>query len=137
MFERFRNKTIRFMSGRYARLDTLGSAIMLLYALLCIVNAFFCSTILSVIIFALLALSLARILSKNISKRSSENQRFLRFWTAVKREVKLVFDRMRNIKTNRFRKCPHCKAIIKLPNKRGSHIVRCPKCGEKFDVKIL
>lgn len=132
-----RNRIIGFLRGRYARLDTLGGFMLILYAALCIVNAVVGSVILSVVILLIVILTFARMLSRNIPKRYAENMRFVRFLSAAKREVKLFFDRLRFMKTNRFRKCPHCKAITKLPNKRGRHSVRCPRCSEKFDVRIL
>lgn len=35
-----------------------------------------------------------------------------------------------------YRICPSCKANIRLPKKKGTHTVRCPRCGVLFEVKI-
>ena len=34
------------------------------------------------------------------------------------------------------RYCPHCKAQIKLPRKKGKHVVKCPRCRQRFDIKV-
>jgi hypothetical protein len=33
--------------------------------------------------------------------------------------------------------CPHCKANLRLPRKKGKHSVVCPRCKERFEVKNL
>ena len=38
-------------------------------------------------------------------------------------------------KTHVFKKCPQCKAMIRLPKRKGSHEVICPKCGREFKIK--
>ena len=132
----FKSKLIRFFSGRYG-LDSFGYFLLIVYALLCIVNAVFHFNLLELLTVCIGIYSLWRLMSRNYFKRRAENQKFLKIWLPVKTELKLLVDRVKFVKTSRFRKCPHCKAIIKLPNKRGSHTVKCPKCQERFNVRIL
>ena len=33
-----------------------------------------------------------------------------------------------------YKKCPKCKQKIRLPLKKGKHTVKCPNCGNSFDV---
>ena len=35
---------------------------------------------------------------------------------------------------NQYKVCPKCKQKIRLPLKKGKHTVKCPNCGNKFDV---
>lgn len=132
---KFKNWLVRFFSGRYGT-DSFGCFLLILYAVLCVFNAIFHFFVIQVITLLIAFYYLWRVLSRNHYKRSLENRRFLRVWQPVKTEVKLFFDRIRYSKTSRFRKCKHCKAILKLPNKKGKHSVRCPKCSKLFDVKI-
>ena len=132
---KLKNWFVRFFSGRYGT-DSFGYFLMILYAVLCILNAIFHFLTLHIVTVFIAFYFLWRVFSKNYYKRSRENRRFLRVWNTVKTEVKLFFDRFRFCKTVRFRKCKHCKAILKLPNKKGKHSVRCPKCSNLFDVKI-
>ena len=39
-------------------------------------------------------------------------------------------NKFRDRKTHVYRKCPHCKAQIRLPKVKGEHKCACPKCGE-------
>ncbi|MGM9637743.1 MAG: hypothetical protein ACI3YK_07145 [Eubacteriales bacterium] len=48
-----------------------------------------------------------------------------------KKKVKLPRD-----KDHVYRTCPMCLANIRLPKKKGEHQVRCPKCGNLFEIKI-
>lgn len=132
----FRNRIVSFMFGRYG-MDTLGYFLLALYGICCLINAFAHSFLFSLFIFCIVILIFFRTLSKNTEKRRAENQLFCKIWNPVKIEFKLLYDRFRDRKTNRYRKCKHCKAVIKLPNKKGDHTVRCPKCGNTFPVKIL
>lgn len=78
-----------------------------------------------------------RILSKNIYKRAAENRRFQKIWNAVKNFFILQKNRIKDIKTHRYRKCKYCKATLRLKRKRGKHTVRCPKCRGEFKVNII
>lgn len=131
-----RSKLATFFRGRYG-IDSFGYFLFIVYAVLCIINAFFGFISVQIITLLLAVYSIWRMMSRNFWKRSRENQKFLNVKKSVQTEVKLLFDRVKYIKTARFRKCKHCRAIIKLPNKRGKHTVKCPKCGERFDVNLL
>ena len=39
-------------------------------------------------------------------------------------------------KTHIYRKCPNCKAEIRLPKKKGKHVCTCPRCKKDFDVIV-
>ena len=69
-----------------------------------------------------------RIFSKNIEARRRENERFCNFW-------KLRKNKRRDRKTHVYKKCPACKAVLRLPRAKGKHTVVCPKCARRFDVK--
>lgn len=131
-----RSKLATFFRGRYG-IDSFGYFLFIVYAVLCIINAFFGFISVQIITLLLAVYSIWRMMSRNFWKRSRENQKFISIKKTVQTEVKLLFDRVKYIKTARFRKCKHCRAIIKLPNKRGKHTVKCPKCGERFDVNLL
>ncbi len=131
-----RSKLASFFRGRYG-LDSFGYFLFFIYALLCIFNAFFRLFSVQLITLLLAGYSIWRMMSRNFWKRSQENQKYLNAKTIVTTEVKLLFDRIKYVKTARFRKCKYCRAIIKLPNKRGKHTVKCPKCSQRFDVNLL
>lgn len=123
------------MVGRYG-MDEMYIGLLVLWLLITAVNGFVHSAFLSIVSFAVLVFGLYRFMSRKHDKRRRENEVFLKLWKPLKAWFTLQRDRFRDRKTARYRKCKHCKAIIKLPNKKGKHSVRCPKCGELFDVRI-
>ena len=131
----FKQKLIQFMIGRYG-MDEMYIGLVAVWFFLTVINSFVQSTLLSLLGTAVLIFGLYRFMSRNHAKRRAENEKFLKLWRLVKNWLMFQRDRFRDRKTARYRKCRHCKAIIKLPNQKGKHTVRCPKCGERFDVRI-
>ena len=78
--------------------------------------------------FSLVAYILFRTMSRNIPKRRAENERYLNF-------LKLRKNKRRDRKTHVYRKCPKCRAVLRLPKARGKHTVACPRCRERFEVR--
>ena len=132
---RLKSVLIRFFAGRYGT-DNFGRFLIAVYFVCSVLNVFLKSRILQILTLIIAIFSLWRMFSRNHYKRSNENRKFMSIWKPVKTEFKLFFDKIKYSKDSRFRKCKHCKAILKLPNKKGKHSVRCPKCGKLFDVKI-
>lgn len=132
----FRNKLISFMYGRYGT-DELYYGLFALWAVIAVVNMFVNSLILYFIGITAIVYMMFRAFSRNHEKRRRENRAFLKLWNPVKSWFILQRDKVRDRKTARYRRCKHCRVIIKLPNKKGDHTVRCPKCGERFDVHII
>lgn len=83
---------------------------------------------LRLLLWALLFTIMFRMFSKNIQKRRKENERFLGFF-------KLQKNKIRDRKTHVYRKCPSCKATLRLPKAKGKHTVVCPRCKNRFSVR--
>lgn len=77
-----------------------------------------------------------RVFSRNISKRYAEGQKFERVWNKVTSFFKLQRNRLRDRKTHVYRRCKHCKAVLRLPKRKGKHSTTCPRCGRIFNVNI-
>ena len=139
---RLRQRLSSFMYGRYGA-DTLywwcfGAMIVLWVARL-ILSGFglvLAANIVNLVSTVILVYAIFRFMSKNIYKRSAENRRFRQAISSVKGKFTLTRDKIRDRKTHVFKKCPSCKAVLRLPRKPGEHTVRCPKCSNRFDVKI-
>ncbi|MBE6542651.1 MAG: hypothetical protein E7672_09455 [Ruminococcaceae bacterium] len=132
---KFKQKLFAFMYGRYG-IDEFYYGLFVLWLVLLFVNVFVDSVILALLGTVVVVYMLFRSMSKNHVKRRSENAKFLSFWRPIKRWFLFQRDKFRDRKNFRYRKCSHCKAIVKLPNKKGKHTVVCPKCRERFSVKI-
>ncbi len=133
---RLRDKLISFMYGRYG-VDQLYIFLFVVYFALFILNCFLSSLTVNIISVLLLAFAIFRSMSKNYPKRRRENEQFLRLYRPFKSEMILLKDRVKDFRTARYRKCPHCRITIRLPNKKGKHTVVCPKCRERMNVNIV
>ena len=132
---RFREKLARFMYGRYGG-DQFNNFLLILVAVLMIVNMFVNSIIMYIVYTALWIWTIYRMMSRKIYKRQQENLKFLSLWNPVKNKFKLAQNKRRDRKTHVYKKCPKCKAVLRLPRQKGKHTVKCPKCANRFDVKI-
>ena len=132
---RFRERLERFMAGRYGS-DQLNNLLLISVLIIIAVNLFVNSYIITFVYLALWGWSIFRSMSRNIYKRRAENEKFLKIWNPIKNSVKLARNKHRDRKTHVYKKCPKCKAVLRLPKQKGIHTVKCPKCSERFDVKI-
>ena len=134
--ERLKQNIVKFMYGRYGA-DQLYYAMLILAVVLMLVNMLVDSVVLMVLANVLLLLLILRSFSRNTSKRAAENEKFLKIWNPIKKNVRIFFRRFKEIGVHRYRKCPHCKKMLQLPIKRGKHTVKCPVCQEKFAVRVI
>lgn len=122
---KYSNKLYQFMRGRYG-VDSLYRFLLFLCIGLTIINYFISSRIVSGIELFVFTFALYRVFSKNIDERKKEENRYLR----VKNSFTSFFQKR---KYYIYRKCWYCHTVLRLPlpDKRGFHSVRCPKCGKK------
>lgn len=125
-----REKLQRFMWGRYGT-DRLNQFLMI-SAFLCLFLSFFGGWVFYLLATALLAYSYFRMFSRNVSKRTLENQKYLKqemkvrsFFVKKKKEWGMR-------KEYRIYKCPGCGQKIRVPRGRGKIAISCRKCGNEF-----
>lgn len=126
-----REKLRQFMIGRYG-VDDLSRVQIIAALVLLLVSTFLRVNILYWLGLALLIYSYFRILSRNVSKRYEENQRFLnaKYKAVVKKNN--MKKRWAQRGTYRFFKCPQCRQIVRVPKRRGKICITCPKCKTEF-----
>ena len=138
---KLKNKLQRFLWGRYGG-DTLNNVLLGVYLFL--VFAYYIAsmfipfeettarTTLAFVYYlstvTLIAVIFFRMFSRNIAKRRRENERFCGFFRLWK-------NKFRDRKTHVYRKCPSCRAVLRLPKAKGKHSVVCPRCKNRFEVK--
>ena len=127
----FKEKLIRFMYGRYG-VDQLYYGLFVFYFVLLVFNAFLRWPIFTILMTADLVWIVFRMMSRNYAARRRENEVFLKLWNPIKDFFKLTWNRIRECRTHVYHKCPHCKAVLRLPRKKGAHTVRCPRCHDSF-----
>jgi len=130
---RFSEMLRRFMAGRYGG-DSLNNALFWAYMVLILANLLFKNLALYLLSLLIFVIYMFRCMSRNIYKRSEENRKFIAFNGRLRGIV--ARGRTSSDGTHVFRNCVKCKARLRLPHKRGKHLVRCPKCGELFHVRI-
>ncbi len=125
-----REKLQRFMYGRYGN-DRLNQFLMIM-ALVCIGLSFFGLALFYPIALALMVYTYFRMFSRQIGKRSKENQWYLKkemklrgFFQKKKREIK-------QLKQYHIYKCPNCRQKLRVPRGRGRVAVRCRRCQTEF-----
>ena len=141
----FRSRIAQFLYGRYGA-DELYNFLFVLQIILLFLGAVFTvlgmvSDVFSYLAFALYLIAIAlfvwtvfRCLSKNIVKRRKENQAFLRIRSRLL--IRKKANRPADTADHIFRACPQCKSVLRLPRKAGKHTVKCPRCDNRFKVKV-
>ncbi len=119
------------MYGRYG-IDSLGKFILSLGIIFAILSNFKHLGGLSLLAWACIILTYFRMFSKNIYKRSAENQ----WYWAKTSKIRNWFYRQRQLmqqrKTHHIYRCPSCKQKIRVPKGKGRIEIRCPKCNTTF-----
>ncbi len=126
----WRDRLNNFMQGRYGQ-DQL-SRFMLMVSLVFLILGFFVRIPgLSLLVLVLLGIVYYRMLSRNISARYAENQKYLalkgRFLGFFKKGGQSQSDG-----TNMIFRCPKCSQKIRIPRGKGMVEITCPKCRTKF-----
>ena len=127
-------KMANFFQGRYG-IDELYKFLFILFWIIAILSIFIRNPIIYLLEILICVFMFYRSLSRNIYKRQSENMRYLKMRDKVKGKITLQKRKWSERKTHIYRKCPNCKAEIRLPKKKGKHVCTCHRCKKDFEVK--
>lgn len=134
---KLRDKFAQFMVGRYG-IDQLYYALIVLYLVCFVLNIIFPKImVFGILTWVVLIISFFRVFSRNVYKRSQENAVFVKVWDKVKGFFSLTFSKIKDFPSKKYTKCPHCHSVLRLPRQRGKHTVRCPRCSNRFEIKIM
>ncbi len=133
--QNWKYKLASLMYGRYGT-DALYYALLAGWLILHLLFAFTGAWIFTALSWAILFFMTYRVFSKNVFRRRKENDAFLKLWRPFAAFCKLQFHRVRDVRTSVYRPCPHCKAVLKLPRRRGKHTANCPRCAHRFQVRV-
>jgi len=135
MMNKLKMRLAELMRGRYG-IDALYRALMVATFVFLVLNLLFPSLLFYALSLFCAVWSLTRVLSKNHEKRRAENQKYLAFSRKAQQTLLQWKNRLRDIKTHRYRKCPSCGQTLRLPRKPGVNHVKCPVCKNGFDTTI-
>ena len=130
-----RERLARFMIGRNGndqlnRFLLLADVVLLLLASLLGRTAL--GSLLYLLVLALLGLTYFRMLSRDVYKRRSENEGYLRRKQQLLSRLRVFKERWRQRKDYKFFTCPSCRAVMRVPRGRGKIRIVCHKCGNTF-----
>lgn len=132
--ERFRQRLMKFMYGRYG-IDQFSRFILYACFAILIVTLFIHSAVLYLLAMAGIVYAYYRMFSRNLSRRYEENQYYLKLKYSFLRKFNIFKMRMKDRKTHRIYKCPGCSQKIRVPRGKGMISIKCPKCRIEFTRK--
>ena len=131
-----KDKFYRFMQGRYG-VDQFAKFTMGV-ALVSIVLAIFVNTgssagsLLDMLGLVAIVYTYFRIFSRNISKRTQENQKYLSATATIRQRLNKEKNLMKQRKDYHIYTCPSCGQKVRIPRGKGKIEISCPKCHSKF-----
>lgn len=78
--------------------------------------------------------ALFRMFSKNLVKRSIENQSYLVVVNWIRHMYKAFISNIKD-KEHKYYVCPQCHQIVRVPRGHGKIDITCPTCGKEFSRK--
>ena len=119
----------KFMIGRYGP-DHLCVATIVLAMVMSLLHAILWFAPLLILSYTAFGLTIFRMLSRNITRRRAENDRFIRFWWPVRTKIKNFIRYLKDKRKYVYYKCPTCKLKLRVPKGKGKIRITCPRCWE-------
>ena len=130
-----RERIARMMDGRNGN-DQLNRFLLLADVILLLLAGLLgrrgLGSLLYFLVLALLGLTYYRMFSRDLYRRRSENERYLREKEKLRAKGRVLRERWAQRKDYKFFTCPSCKAVMRVPRGRGKIRIVCHKCGNTF-----
>ncbi len=125
------NQFRRFMYGRYG-FDQFTRTLVFTSFFVSILSMITRLSPLLFISYGVLIYAIFRTLSKNITKRTQENQSYYKLESIAKNKFKSLKLALVGTKTHKYYRCSRCKQNIRVPRGKGKIRITCPKCRNEF-----
>ncbi len=125
------NRLRSFMIGRYG-VDKLNLFLLIVTTIASVICNIFQFELGMFLIYIPIIWCIFRMFSRDIYKRSSENQWFLNRYYPLEKQAIAIIHLLVGTKTHRYYKCPNCKQTIRVPRGRGKICITCSKCKNEF-----
>lgn len=133
-FDNINRKLGVWMQGRYGT-DELNRAMLFTALLFILLSAIPKLSILNTLAMVLLIWSMFRICSKNVYKRRTERDAWLRMTNSVKSWFKLQRRKFMERKDYKYFRCKQCKTVLRVPRGKGKVKIVCRSCGSSINGK--
>jgi len=131
LWQRIKFSLSRFMYGRYGA-DQLSRTLITASLILLVIGQLAGSILLIYLSFAGYVYTIFRMFSRNIEKRSQENQAYLNKTAKWRTEYAQAKVRWRNRKQYKYFKCPQCRTRMRLTRGVGEKQIICRNCQHTF-----
>ena len=131
LWERIKFSFSRLMYGRYGA-DQFSRTIIITSLILLVVSNLTGLLLLYYLSLGGYIYAIFRMFSRNIDKRSAENQRYLEKSTKWRTEYAQAKVRFRNRKQYKYFKCPQCRTRMRLSRGAGEKQITCRNCQHTF-----
>ncbi len=133
-----RERIARFMAGRNGN-DQLNRLLLLVDVIMLLLASLLSRSVLGRLLYALvlvlLGLTYFRMFSRDLYRRRTENERYLRSKQRLLSRLRVLKERWKQRKEYKFFSCPSCKSVMRVPRGKGKIRVVCHKCGNTFTGK--
>lgn len=115
--------------------DSLGLALIIAALVVMVLGRVTGLSLLGLPATALYLWAIFRMFSHNKARRMEENRRYLEGRAKLKTEFSQALNRLKNIRTYKYYRCPNCKARLRMPRGIGEKTVTCSQCRHQFRQK--
>lgn len=130
-FSQLRYRLQGFMYGRNG-VDILSRDLNVLAFILMLLDLFLRTYVIYWVGLLVFVISLFRVLSRNVVRRSAENLKYLTLRNRVKEWFTTKRRQFADRKYYRYYTCAACKQKLRVPKGKGKIEISCPKCGNHF-----
>ena len=121
----------RFMVGRYGT-DELNRFLSVLILAFVVLHMLVRSKVFFWLEVICLVLVYVRMFSRDTGKRFRENQAYLHYRFCVGEWIGRSRRRLKEHRTYKIFRCPHCRPKLRIPRGHGKIQVHCRSCGHDF-----
>jgi len=127
----WRDRWNRFMYGRYGQ-DQFSRFLLIVGLVFLLIGMFVRIPFISTLVLFILVYDYYRMFSRNVARRSAENQKYLEIRDRVTAFFRGRKGSSPDAGTYHIYRCPKCGQKIRVPKGKGMIMITCPKCHTEF-----
>lgn len=130
-----RDRIAKFMAGRNGndRLNLFLIVIGIIFIILGVVFRDSAGLLFNTLTLVIIVLVYFRMFSKNLSKRQTENAKYMEIRYVFISKFRLLREKWVQRNEYKFFRCPSCRTALRVPRGRGKIMIVCKKCGTRFE----